>query len=127
MNVVDSSGWIEYLTQGQNSAFFLPVVQETQDLLVPTLSIYEVFKRVMLETDAETALQTIGVMALGSEVPLDREIAIEAAHVSVEFKLAMADSIMLATARVYDAVLWTQDAHFKNIDGVKYIEKKSSK
>jgi predicted nucleic acid-binding protein len=125
MNIIDSSGWIEYLTKGPNGAFFLSAVQDTQNLLVPALSIYEVFKRVMLETGAETALQIIGVMSLGKEVMLDREIAIEAAQLSVAHKLAMADSIMLATARACEATLWTQDAHFKHIEGVRFIEKKA--
>jgi len=123
MNIVDSSGWVEYLTKGANGPVFQPVVQDTKNLLVPTISIYEVFKRVLLETDAETALQITGVMSLGQEVTLDREIAIEAAQISVKLKLAMADSIILATARIYGATLWTQDAHFKDVEGVRYVEK----
>jgi toxin FitB len=125
MNIVDSSGWVEYLTKGANGPVFLPIVQDTQNLLVPTISIYEVFRRVLQERDAETALQITGVMSLGKEVVLDREIAIEAAKISVDRKLAMADSIILATARLFEATLWTQDAHFQGIEGVRYIEKKS--
>lgn len=124
-NIVDSSGWVEYLTKGANAPFFSPAVKDTQNLLVPTVSLYEVFKRVLLGSDAETALQITGVMSLGQEVVLDREIAIEAAQISAELKLAMADSIMLATARAYEATLWTQDAHFKDIEGVRYSEKRS--
>jgi len=124
MNIVDSSGWVEYLTKGVNGPVFLPIVQDTQNLLVPTITIYEVFKRVLQEMDAETALQITGVMSLGKEVVLDREIAIEAAKISADRKLAMADSIILATARIFEATLWTQDAHFQGIEGVRYVEKK---
>ena len=123
MNIVDSSGWVEYLTKGANAPIFRPILQDTENLLVPSISIYEVFKRVLLETDAETALQITGVMSLGQEVMLDREVAIEAAQISAKLKLAMADSIMLATARLYGARLWTQDAHFKDMEGVEYILK----
>jgi toxin FitB len=125
MNIVDSSGWVEYLTKGANGPVFLPIVQDTQNLLVPTISIYEVFRRVLREMDAETALQITGVMSLGKEVVLDREIAIEAAKISADRKLAMADSIILATARAFEATLWTQDVHFQGIEGVRYVEKKS--
>ena len=125
MNVVDSSGWGEYLTKGENGPIFLPVIRDTQNLIVPTIAIYEVFKRVVLLMGAETALQITGVMALGQEVGLDRKIAIDAAYISVELKMSMADSIILATARAHAATLWTQDEHFKGIEGVRYIEKKS--
>jgi predicted nucleic acid-binding protein len=123
MNLVDSSGWIEYLTKGKNGPFFLPVIQDTENLIVPTIAIYEVFKRVVLQLGAETALEVIGVMSLGHEVGLDREIAIEAAYISTQLKLAMADSIILATAQANEATLWTQDIHFKDIEGVRYVEK----
>lgn len=123
-NIVDSSGWVEYLIKGSNGPFFLPIIRDTENLLVPTIIIYEVFKRLLLQTDAETALQITGVMSLGQEAILDRETAIEAAIISVKHHLAMADSIILATASVHQATLWTQDAHFKDIKGVQYIEKK---
>jgi predicted nucleic acid-binding protein len=124
LNVVDSSGWVEYLTKGGKGPIFRPVIQETQNLIVPTITIYEVFKRVVLLKGAETALEIAGVMSQGLEVGLDRKIAIDAAYISIERKLSMADSIILATAQAYDAILWTQDAHFKDIAGVRYIEKK---
>ena len=124
MNVVDSSGWVEYLTKGGNASFFIPVIRDTQNLIVPTVAIYEVFKRVVLLMGSETALQITGVMSLGQEVGLDRKIAMDAAYISVELKVSMADSIILATTQAHDATLWTQDAHFKDITGVQYIEKK---
>jgi toxin FitB len=124
MNVVDSSGWVEYFSKGLNARYFLPTIQDTQNLLVPTICLYEVFKKVLSQFDEETALQALSVMTLGQVVELDRDLAIDAALVSTEMKLAMADSIILATARASDASLWTQDLHFKDIPGVKYIRKK---
>lgn len=124
INVVDSSGWVEYLTKGTNAPFFLPVLQDTQNLIVPAICIFEVFKRILLNADEETALQVIGVMSQGQDVDLDRNIALDAARLSVKLKLSMADSIILATTHAYEAVLWTQDAHFKDLAGVRYIEKK---
>ena len=125
MNVVDSSGWIEYFTEGENAKFFTPSIRDLDRLIVPTICIYEVFKRLLAERDEESALLAVGLMSHGREVELDRNIAIDAAQISRELKLAMADSIILATARAHDAILWTQDTHFNDIDGVRYIEKKS--
>jgi toxin FitB len=124
LNVVDSSGWVEYFSKGLNARYFLPTIQDTQNLLVPTICLYEVFKKVLSQFDEETALQALSVMTLGQVVELDRDLAIDAALVSTEMKLAMADSIILATARASGASLWTQDLHFKDIPGVKYIGKK---
>ncbi len=125
MNVVDSSSWVEYFTKGSNAKFFVPPVQDLEKLLVPSICIYEVFKRLTLGMGEENALQAAGIMSYGHVIELDRKIAIDAAQISLDLKLAMADSIILATARAHDAILWTQDAHFKDIDGVRYIEKKS--
>jgi predicted nucleic acid-binding protein len=124
MKVVDSSGWIEYFTEGANAGFFAPSIRKVDELIVPTICIYEVFKRLLAERDEDSALLSVGLMSHGREVELDRNIAIDAAQISRELKLAMADSIILATARAHKATLWTQDAHFKGMDGVKYIEKK---
>lgn len=124
MNIVDSSGWIEYVTDSNNATFFEAPITHSADLLVPTICLYEVFKRVLRELGEERALDAMGIMSLGTVVVLDRQIAIDAAQISNELKLAMADSIILATARAHKARLWTQDEHFKDIEGVKYIEKK---
>jgi predicted nucleic acid-binding protein len=123
MNVVDSSGWLEYFTKGKNGPIFLPLIQDTANLIIPTIALYEVFKRLVLLMGAETALEISGVMFKGQSADLNQEIAIEAANISVDLKLSMADSIILATARLLDATLWTQDAHFKDMAGVRYIEK----
>ncbi|MCE7918255.1 MAG: VapC toxin family PIN domain ribonuclease [Anaerolineae bacterium] len=123
MNIVDSSGWIEFAADEENADFFKRAILNADNLLIPTVCIYEVFKRVMREFGEEIALEIIAQMSSGRIVELDRQIAINAAKISNESKLAMADSIILATARIFNATLWTQDEHFKNIEGVKYIEK----
>ena len=127
MNIVDSSGWIEYIADEPNANFFEPPIIDSEKLLVPTICLYEVFKRVLQQLGEERALDAMGIMSLGTIIDLDRQIAVHAAQISNELKLAMADSIILATARAYDATLWTQDEHFKEIEGVKYKKKKAKK
>lgn len=124
MNVVDSSGWLEYFGNGPNANFFAPVIRATDALIVPTFCLYEVYKRVVEQRGEEDALAAIAWMSAGLIVDLTKEIALNAALLSRAHKLAMADSVILATARAYDAELWTQDVHFANIEGVRYIEKK---
>lgn len=120
MNVVDSSGWLEYLAGGPNATFFAPAVEATADLLVPTLSIFEVFKRVLGQRDESLALQAIALMYQGRIVDLSAPLAIDAARLSRREELPMADSIMLATARAFGATLWTQDADFEAVPDVRY-------
>jgi predicted nucleic acid-binding protein len=124
MNVVDSSGWVEYFTNGGTAHFFIPPIRDLENLLVPSICIYEVFKRLITDMGDESALQAVGIMSYGREVGLNRKIAIDAAQISLGLKLPMAESIILATALTHDATLWTQDAHFKDIEGVKYIKKR---
>jgi len=121
MNVVDSSGWLEYFADGKNASFFAPAIQKPADLLVPTVSLYEVFKRVLQQRDETEALQAVAAMQQGSVVDLDASIALAAAKLSTETRLPMADSVMLATARAFRATLWTQDGDFEDIEGVKYV------
>ncbi len=123
MNIVDSSGWLEYFAQGTNTGLFAPAIQETDALIVPTICMYEVFKRMLIQRGEEDALQAIGVMSLGVISDLTQEIAINAAQISSELKIAMADSLILATARKYNAVLWTQDIDFEGLPGVQYFSK----
>ena len=124
MNVVDSSGWLEYFGQGSNSEFFAPVIRASAQLVIPTISLYEVYERIVLQRDEEEALSAIAWMTIGLGADLTMEIALAAADLSMEHKLPMADSIILATARANDATLWTQDEHFRELPGVKYVEKK---
>lgn len=124
MNVVDSSGWLEYFADGMNAKFFAPAIEDTRQLLVPTLSLCEVFKRVLGQRGEGPALQAIALMQQGQLVELSPSIALSAAKLSVELKLPMADSIMLATARGHEATLWTQDSDFEKVSGVRYAVKK---
>jgi predicted nucleic acid-binding protein len=124
MNVVDSSGWLEYFAAGSNAAFFEDAIESTGDLIVPTVSVYEVFKKILLERGESEALRAIGFMQLGTVIDLTSSIALSAAKTSVELKIPMADSIILATAREFGSVLWTQDIDFKGLEGVEYVGKK---
>jgi len=124
MNVVDSSGWLEYFADGSNADFFAPAVEDSQQLLVPVICIYEVFKRVLQQRGLAAAQTNIADMLSGPVIVLDDSLAMSAAKLSIELKLPMADSIILAAARAYDAVLWTQDDHFNGLDQVKFIERK---
>jgi predicted nucleic acid-binding protein len=120
MNVVDSSAWLEYFADGPNAAFFAPAIETTCDLIVPSLTLYEVFKRTLQQRDEGTALQILAAMQQGRVVDLDASLALIAARTSVDLGLPMADSIILATARTHQATLWTQDADFKGMTGVEY-------
>jgi predicted nucleic acid-binding protein len=123
MNVVDSSGWLEYFANGPNADFFAPAIEDTGNLIVPSISIFEVFKRVLQQRGESDALQAAALMQQGRVVDLDVFIALEAAKVSDGYKLPLADSVILATAQVHNAVLWTQDADFDGLPGVKYKPK----
>ena len=123
MNVVDSSGWLEYFADGPNATFFEKPLQNIDSLIVPTISIFEVFKKILQERDETQALNAIAIMQQGELVDLNINVAIHAATLSTELKLPMADSIMLSTAQIYKATFWTQDSDFKKIKDVKYIEK----
>lgn len=120
MNVVDSSGWIEYLSAGPNAAFFGEPIESDEPLVVPSLSLVEVYRHVLRHVGREEALHVVVAMRRGVVVDLDDRLALEAAELSVEAKLALADSIMLATARAHDAAFWTQDADFEGMQGVRY-------
>jgi predicted nucleic acid-binding protein len=120
MNIVDSSGWLEYFAGGPNANFFAAVIENLSELIVPSISIYEVFKRVLQQRGEDEALQAVAAMMQGFIVDLDTTTALNAARTSIEFGLPMADSIMLATARAHSATLWTRDADFKDIEGVQY-------
>lgn len=121
MNVVDSCGWLELLANGANAGFFATPLADATTLVVPTISIYEVFKRVLIQRGEGDALQAVALMQQGRIVDLDAGSAISAARLSSDLGLPMADAIMLFAARMHDAVFWTQDAHFDGIEGVRYI------
>lgn len=120
MNVVDSSAWLEYLADGPNAPFFAPAIEDLEHLIVPTISIYEVFKRVLVQRDETAALQAVAQMRQGKTVPLTDKLALQAAATSAARRLPMADAIVLATARVHKATVWTQDVDFEGLEGVQY-------
>ena len=124
MNVVDSSAWLEYFADGPNAALFAKPIETTRSLLVPSLSLFEVFKRVSQQRDEDQALRAVAVMEQGKVVDLDRATALEAARLSIQYGIAMADSVMLATALRHRATLWTQDSDFDGLPGARYCAKR---
>ncbi len=124
MNIVDSSGWLAYFADEPNAKLFQTPLKDTASLVVPSITIYEVFKVVLRETSENEALQAAAAMQKGTVVDLTVTLAIAASKISLEHGLTMADSVIIATAKAFDAVIWTQDSDFKNIAGVKYFQKK---
>ncbi len=124
MNIVDSSGWLAYFADEPNAKHFLIALNDTASLVVPTVTIYEVFKVALRESSENEALQAAVAMRKGTVVDLTTLLAIAASKLSLEHNLPMADSVILATAKEFDATIWTQDSDFKNIDDVKYFPKK---
>jgi predicted nucleic acid-binding protein len=123
MNIVDSSGWLAYFADELNAGQFLPPLRDTAALIVPAVTIYEVFKVILRESGENAALQAAVAMQKGTVVDLNPSLAMTAAKLSLEQNLPMADSIILATAREYQAVIWTQDADFEHIANVKCFPK----
>jgi len=124
VNVVDSSGWLEYFADSDRADLFAKPIEDTEHLIVPSISVYEVFKKLLIEFNEDIALTAIAHMQIGKVIDLDQDLAMTAARISVEEKIPMADSIIWATALRYGATLWTQDEDFKNIKGnVKYFSK----
>jgi predicted nucleic acid-binding protein len=124
MNIVDSSGWLAYFADEPNAKYFLPPMSDSNSLVVPTVTIYEVFKVILRETSENEAFQALVAMQKGKVVDLNMPLAIAASKLGLEYQLPMADSIILATAQEYKAVIWTQDSDFENLNNVKYFPKK---
>ena len=124
MNIVDSSGWLAYFADEPNAKFLQTPLKDTASLVVPSITIYEVFKVVLRETSENEALQAAAAMQKGTVVDLTVTLTIAASKISLELGLPMADSVIIATAKAFDAAIWTQDSDFKNIAGVKYYPKK---
>lgn len=123
MNLVDSCGRLEYFADTSCADFHAPAIEDTGTLIVPTICILEVFKRVLQQRGEDAALQIVAVMHQGQVVSLNESIALRAAKIGTELKIPLADSVILATAQTYGALVWTQDAHFKDIENVKYTER----
>lgn len=126
-NVVDSSGWLEYIDGGPNTPSFEPAILAVDRLVVPAICLLEVFKRVLREKGEDAGLDVIAQMRQGLVVDLDADLALEAARLGLELKLPLADSVILATARLHEATVWTQDEHFAGMEGVRYFSKKSAR
>jgi toxin FitB len=120
MNVVDSSAWMSWISDDRNAQHFSTAILDIENLLVPTVTLTEVFKAMVRRTNESKAMQAVTQMKVGRIVHLDSELAVEAAVYGLKLKLPLADSIIYATARRYDAIVWTQDADFKDLPGVKY-------
>jgi len=124
MNVIDSSGWLEYFADGKNADFFSkPILDKSKLIIVPVIILYEVFKKVLIETGEDKALETVGQLQKYKIENIDDNISLSAAKISYKYKIPMADSIIYAVTLKYEAILWTQDEHFEKLRNVKYIKK----
>ncbi len=123
-NIVDSSGWLEFFAGGKNAAAFEPALQDVDSLIVPAVTIYEVFKVLFREASEEAALQGIAAMQQGRVIDLTPQRALAAAGVSLRRSLPMADSMIVAAAEEYGATIWTQDEDFEGLPGVRFFRKK---
>ncbi len=123
-HVVDSSAWLEYFAAGPNAKHFREPLQQADLLVVPAITLFEVYKVVCRQRGADAAIQAVALMKQGNEVALDASLAIQAAQLSLEHRLPMADAIILATAYAHQARLWTQDDDFEGLPGVRYYPKR---
>jgi len=123
MNVVDSSAWLSYFAGDKNAEEFAAAIEDVEKLLVPSITLTEVFKCIMRQRDESAALEGIAHMEQGRVVPLDSSLAIDAAVFGLKYKLPLADSIIYATGNKFSAVVWTQDADFKALPNVNYFPK----
>ncbi len=127
MNLVDTSGWIEYFFGGYNASYFSAPIENTDKLIVPVICLYEVFKKINVVADEARALQAVAQMKQGRILDLTENVALSAALISLQHKLPMADSLIYAATRAEDATLWTQDDHFSKLPGVNYKKARKKK
>jgi predicted nucleic acid-binding protein len=123
MNLVDSSCWLEYFAGSSEGEAVASAIEDIDKLLVPTIVLYEVFKKILTELDEDRGLFAVAHMKQGHVISLDSDLSIYSASVGKEYKLALADSIIYATNKKYNSILWTQDKHFKGLSSVKYFSK----
>ena len=122
-HVVDSSAWLEYFADGPSAEHFAPIIEKPEALLVPTITLFEVFKRIAVQRDENDAIACVAVMQQGEVVPIDAARALQAAKLSLKHRLPMADSLIYATAQQAGAELWTQNADFEGLPGVRHFSK----
>lgn len=120
MNLVDSSAWLEYFADGPNAGFFEAAITRKAELIVPTMVVFEVCKRILQQRTEEEALRAVSILHAGTVIPFSADLAVHAAGLSYELKLPMADSVILATAQLHGAVIWTQDSDFRGLPNVKF-------
>jgi len=123
MNLIDSSFWLEYFAGTEAGEIVSEIIEKTDELIIPTITIYEVFKKLLLERNEDDALLAVGHMKQGKIIDLTEELSLSAARISKKYKLPMADSIIYAINLKYNCVLWTQDQHFIDLNSVNYFEK----
>jgi len=123
MNIIDSSFWLEYFAGTEAGDIISDIIEKTDELIIPTITIYEVFKKLLLERNEDDALLAVGHMKQGKIIDLTEELSLSASRISVKYKLPMADSIIYATNLKYNCILWTQDQHFIDLISVNYFEK----
>lgn len=122
-NVVDSSAWLAYFADEPTAATFAPAIETVRDLIVPAICLLEVFRVVTRQRGDGPALQAVAVMQQGQVIDLDAALAVAAASIGAAHRLPLADSVVYATARAVGGVVWTQDADFDGLDGVRYVPK----
>ena len=123
MNIIDSSFWLEYFAGTEASDIISDIIEKTDELIIPTITIYEVFKKLLMERNEDDALLAVGNMKQGKIIDLTEELSLSAARISKKYKLPMADSIIYATNLKHNCILWTQDQHFVDLISVNYFEK----
>jgi len=123
MNIVDSSCWLEFFAGSKVGEKVALIIEDTDNLIVPSITLYEVFKKLLIELDEDNGLLAVAHMKQGKVVDLDSDLSVYAAKIGKDYQLAMADSIIYAVSKKYNAILWTQDKHFKLLPNVKYFEK----
>jgi predicted nucleic acid-binding protein len=123
MNVIDSSAWLEYFADGPNAGQFAPAIESPETLLIPAITLLEVYKRIAQQRDESVALQCIAVMQQSTVVELDAALALRAARLGLRHRLPLADSIIYATAQAAEAIVWTQDADFDGLPGTRYFSR----
>jgi len=123
MVMFDSSCWLEYFLDGKGASQYAPTIENNGEIVVPAIVLHEVFKVVMRASNEDSALAAAGVLQQFPVIPVDENIAMYSAKLGQEHGLAMADSMILATALIHHTTLWTQDADFKGMPNVKYFGK----
>ncbi|PIQ07753.1 MAG: VapC toxin family PIN domain ribonuclease [Ignavibacteriales bacterium CG18_big_fil_WC_8_21_14_2_50_31_20] len=123
MNLVDSSGWIEYFIDDTNAKHYTPIIENTENLIVSVINIYEVYKKILQKTDENYALSAIALMQQAKVLNVTPQVSIEAARFNIKYKLPMADSIIYVTGMLNNAIIWTQDYDFINLPNVNFIKK----